>query len=976
MKRIALAALSIVALVALAAWLTGDSEEVELAESPPLAAGAPAPQLSPSRTSEDGVLEGDEADGLTGVVLHPDGGAASGVEVLVFAQPADTLGLPECAIELDTSCTCGPVAARWVDGLESLAARSSPIARAVTRDDGTFALPLTPRETHVRLTARAGELVATLHSEIPADVELRLGAPRVHEVAVLDDDDAPVARATVLVLSDGIDRYETDGSGLAQVRLPPGEVEVLAYRQGLLPGADTVDVELDVVGGEPGRLELSLSTPRRLEGVLRDERGPVAGAEVVSNDWGCVITATTSPTGRFVLDAVPAGPHRLVASKSGRRAAHSIDVSDHDAVDAGVQFGTVGEVAGRVFDADTGAPIRNATLRLSTSDEDETALTQSDGTFVFSTVPVGRADLEVRAEGHLGVTRRIEVQADVTTRADQALQRGLELSGIVLDEARRPIARASVSGLAEGVTATRTDASGAFALRAPPGKQSVRVSADGYAQWTGELTAPATRAEITLVRAGQVVAVVVDDHDRPIARVHVGLQRRGSSRSAVTDASGRASITGLEPGDWQAIAYLADSSRFSESVTVSAGSQAHVTLKQPPQGSIVGTLVDDQGTPLGATEVAASCGAYVKTTTDAAGRFELKPVKLGALCYVHPTSERWRIQGYAKVVVTSPPKQLKLVASRSAVVKGRAVDEGGAPVERLINGVGGGYRALHAPDGRFEVAASDRPQSIWADGRAPVSLPVTSKDGADVDLGTVVLRAGRGVSGTVRDAQGQPIHGASFSAGKIQHLGTSDRTGRFELHGLPPGQVELRVHHRSYREAKVTVTDGAPPLDLVLSRGEVLHGRIVAPQGLGFGRIVAWSAGQSDIVADDGTFTLEGLEPGALLVRFHMSEDETVFVPRTETVIGAAAENRLEVVAIPRVGEAVVTFTTAPQAQHPNVNVIVGDDDVPAPVVWASSNECRVTRLPLGSLMLLFPRQDAVPLEVRAGMVARAQLGP
>jgi protocatechuate 3,4-dioxygenase beta subunit len=136
-----------------------------------------------------------------------------------------------------------------------------------------------------------------------------------------------------------------------------------------------------------------------------------------------------------------------------------------------------GKLRGKVVANDTGAVIRRAQVRISSSDiGTKTAFTDAQGRYEFSELPAGRFNLSVSKSGFVtmqyGQTRPFEpghpielADAQVMEKADIALPRGSAVSGRVLDEFGEPVADANV-------TAMRTQFMGGHRRLVPSGRAS------------------------------------------------------------------------------------------------------------------------------------------------------------------------------------------------------------------------------------------------------------------------------------------------------------------------------------------------------------------------------------------------------------------------------------------------------------------------------------------------------------------------
>lgn len=194
----------------------------------------------------------------------------------------------------------------------------------------------------------------------------------------------------------------------------------------------------------------------------------------------------------------------------------------------------------------------------------------------------------------------------------------------------------------------------------------------------------------------------------------------------------------------------------------------------------------------------------------------------------------------------------------AAAVKGRAVDSAGQPVAgaeiriwRKAKDVTGRNENLQAEvnavaawttdsQGRFETpdggdAVKDIRVIVQAEGMLAGRSGWTSVDNQKaVDVGTVVLRRLRSVAGRVVDRTGRPVADVTvFNSGDAHQRveAKTDPIGRFDLKGLPEGNVCLFAEHPNYRftGALVAATDATVELPLAGHDEHVEPIRTLAP---------------------------------------------------------------------------------------------------------------------------------------------------
>jgi protocatechuate 3,4-dioxygenase beta subunit len=272
--------------------------------------------------------------------------------------------------------------------------------------------------------------------------------------------------------------------------------------------------------------------------------------------------------------------------------------------------------------------------------------------------------------------------------------------------------------------------------------------------------------------------------------------------------------------------------------------------------------------------------------------------------------------------VVAPADNVEIVVTGTGRVEGSAVDgKTGQPItafdvswepERMGGMVfrfarrGGGRGAggsgervrVEAEDGRF--ALEDVPAGKWAvvveakgyqTARAGgvVVEEATTTDGVEVKVPPGSLLKGR-----VVDAKtGRPVVEADVSAsaaggggglppGLMSLDGSGLRTdvdGRFEVDGLAPGKVTLRVDHADYEDRTETVElkEGGATIEVALSRGGSLGGTVLSatrqpaagaevtlqPAGEGgFGRGPLGGGSQSAVTDASGRFRFDHLSAG------------------------------------------------------------------------------------------------------------------
>ncbi len=424
--------------------------------------------------------------------------------------------------------------------------------------------------------------------------------------------------------------------------------------------------------------------------------------------------------------------------------------------------------------------------------------------------------------------------------------RDLDLFGRVIDEDGKDVAGAKVATIAypwrrfpapsrdtaavvETGPKTRTARDGTFALRLPRGALvDLRVAADGFGAVVRPECQAGERVAITLRRGSTLDLTTVDGADGPVGGVPVRIDSIGPDRSfsqhfeCVTDASGRASVTGVAAGTLFVLADPPDVGAEWQSLSVPDRGTTAVRLVLTPGRAVRGRVSDTtRGGPIAGARVGSRLNAR-SVATDDEGRFEFRGWT--------GKSERELVAsapGYVASIRPVPDAgdlDFALVAGDTVV--GRIVRAEGTAVAGAfvsVNGRGSSSRERDdlsgqaGADGRFEVAGLrhefGHTLTVCAPGSGKTLLAFgpASEPRGRIDLGDVVLATARRIEGIAEDGEGRPVVNASISlsgptverAGGSQYpqpttvstyeFRRTDDLGRFRFPDLGPGTYELTL---------------------------------------------------------------------------------------------------------------------------------------------------------------------------------------
>ncbi|MFO0931933.1 MAG: carboxypeptidase regulatory-like domain-containing protein [Planctomycetota bacterium] len=348
--------------------------------------------------------------------------------------------------------------------------------------------------------------------------------------------------------------------------------------------------------------------------VVKDERGPIAGAQVRWESAGHESVGQADADGRL---RVPRGASPLV--KVCASSADHVDACLYAHLDAPGPLEVV--LVRRVpvatsFVAPGGAGLRPSTLRIRPLGGPPRALARDEGFDALNTalptdlVATGR--LEIEAPGRPPVSVPLASLGERTV-----LPPGRPLAVRVRDPRGAPAAGARVEARwnaepgAEPADAARlsttgtTDANGDVVLPVPTDREvTVVAEGDGTAPATGRL-APgdgAARTELALAPAGRVAVRVrdADGHPAAAARV-VALVRVGDTqvrRQAATDADGVARLEGLPVGRVDVHAHTTGHAWSAVDATTRADEETSVEVRLARGARLHLVVEDPDGVPL------------------------------------------------------------------------------------------------------------------------------------------------------------------------------------------------------------------------------------------------------------------------------------------------------------------------------------------------------------------------------------------
>jgi protocatechuate 3,4-dioxygenase beta subunit len=827
---------------------------------------------------------------LNGSVMTFDGQPIAGARVSVYASEssdarrarllsANPEAVPLVSVQTDAKGAFSlespkePVVTLWV-----YARGYEPVSRRVERDEETGAIALSKAET------RTGTITAN---------------------------GKPLANATVVLQYQGAEFLaRTNEQGRYEAPDPKNVRSIVVVHP------DVARDEETFVGSGSGtpasELNRTLSKGSTIAGRVVGTNGetPVAGATISVDGWPL---ATSGEDGSFTIARAPAKWSMLTARKDNlivqRAAAKEASYT--------LRLGKGATISGRVTDAKNKVPVTGAMVRVGPrrfaggglTDTSITLLTDAKGAYSV-VVPAGTYMLTANHPAHDARPVDVAVTAGQQVAKDVTLAPLARVSGVVLDEEKRPVAAAMISApqVESMMMGPMRFRGGDAAVTGPDGRFCTRVQPDV------ELTIRALKRGMPQVKSDPMRLTSGERKTGLVLTIPTGIAVSGRVTDAQGNALSGATITAAEventgvrmrmttilggpSNDEEAVRTASDGTftmRVKEGTydftirregyapklvrghAVTLASTRPVEASLEPAVEITGRVTRG-GTGLENVRIfALSPSGEASAVTGPDGSFTLTGLAAGQTRLMIRKEDDF-VQDSRNV--TAPARDVAIEIPLGGRVTGRVVEKGsnkaittfqaGITVSRS----GGGMMTMGPPqlrdftseDGSFvleNVPAGAMVLVANSPGYAAGRMNVTIEEGKTLSDVELQLDTGVKLTGRVTGGNGSPVADVTvrlmpsttggFSMSGMDRSTSTDSNGEYTLEALEAGEETVAFSHAKHAAAMrktVTLKGRETRLDVQLASGQVVKGTVVTEGG------APVADASIDIVSSSGSFS-------------------------------------------------------------------------------------------------------------------------
>ncbi|HKR66276.1 MAG TPA: carboxypeptidase regulatory-like domain-containing protein [Thermoanaerobaculia bacterium] len=640
------------------------------------------------------------------------------------------------------------------------------------------------------------------------------------------------------------------------------------------------------------KLQRTLVAGSELKGKVTglDGEAPVGGATITLDNWPL---ATSGEDGTFTLAHVPAKWNSLAARKDALRGGRGFSKDASQTI----RLAKAATLTGRILDGKTKVPIVGAIVtagvpRMGMGPEAANGITDAKGVFTIAVQPGSYMLMAMHPAYDMN-------QIDASVAGGQSVSKDLSLmpmarvTGIVVDEANKPVAAAAVTSEFAGdpmttmVRAIRMGGGG-DAASGPDGRFAIRMQGDEEQRLkAAKKGMPLAKSETLKLSPGErksgvvltipsgvaVTGKVTDASGKPLSGVAVTAAEAEPGR-----AMQRIIISGFAMQEEDAVRTGSDGSfamRLKEgsydftfkregyamtnvrAQSVTASGNNVVEAKMDPAVEVRGRVTRNGGGVADVNVFAMVMGSDSRTTTGPDGSFTLSGLTPGQVRISLRKDDEF-VQESRNV--TAPSNDVVIELPAGSRVSGRVVEKGTRkPVTQFQAGLsrsrGGGGMVMFAPpqlksftsdDGTFTlegVPAGAQDLVVTAPGFASGRLNVNVEEAKELTGVEIELDTGTRLTGKVTGPNGAPLPDVSVSlafgpGSSTARTGAMNRTvtdsnGEYTLESLQSGDETVEFSHPKYVGTRkdVTLKGREVRLDAQLGGGQRVTGTVVTEAG-------------------------------------------------------------------------------------------------------------------------------------------------
>ncbi|MBD7965920.1 carboxypeptidase regulatory-like domain-containing protein [Fictibacillus norfolkensis] len=799
---------------------------------------------------------------------------------------------------------------------------TTPIARRVTGAEGNFLIEgLAPRSytlNAVTLNYQIRTAGIVVNAAETTSIQLAL-IPNPASVSgtITDSAGVPLTNASVRLVNENdieIGNGSTNLDGIYEIGdLPPGYYTVIVGLDGYSSSTSGVSLQ---PGDQLTGINVSL-TPLggTITGNVVDEFGePLPGTLItfLTPEGIPIIATNANDQGNFSSILLDPGTYTVIATSPYyfQSQLGVIVLPDETSTLNFVLNSVGGQITGVVVD-ENGNPILGSfpSIRLLNVNgvllQSFTAL--ADGRFVFSQLPEGAYQINVRAENYQAVTVGAFVNNGEVSNLIVSLpeERGSVEGVIVNASSGNPLPGSFVElrdtrGIL--ISKVTSDQAGIFRfIDLPPGSVNIRASAPGFgSESIGSIISAGevTNAQLNLSPLlGNLNGTILDNTGNPIGTASVQIIDSTGTPivTVLTDALGKYEVSGLSPGQ-----YTITASADNFGSTIGAGAVVPnettiVDLVLIQEGGFIQGIITNRSTGeplLGAAvelKIISPFGPVIETAlTDSTGYYRFERVSSGTYLLQASNQGFGTESGSIRIENGETSTRNFTLDPVPASVRG-VITSGETPLVKtvvtLINAEGVNVAVVQTDEqGRFFVqnfspgaytlvAVNENYQS------GKIGFEVVSGEEAEVNFNLAPLPGT--LSGViVNQLSGSPISGSIiqiYAGDSVQPItsSVSDPDGTYTINGLQPGPYIVVITAPNFNTYTTGVTISANEASIadgfLLENPGVVSGTVLSPLGTVSEAAVKvidvnGSVVGTAITNSDGTFVIGNLSAGTYAV--------------------------------------------------------------------------------------------------------------